>query len=347
MSGKNQTTTGVKGAQPGTKGGAAVKATPAPTPAPTPAAQANGSQVESELNKELGATATPTPYPGATPAPGTLATPSPSVMVPVPNATPLPPRVLPKVGVILGPGGMKAYAHLGVLREMNRARIPVQSIVGLEWGAVIGAAYAAQGQINDAEWKAFKLRESELPESGFLSNKVAEASVSKLDSFLDAAFAGLTVEKARVEFACPSSFKGGAVASWFGKGSVKQVIQRCVPYAPLFQDNGGYLASPFSVEEAANYLRSRGANVILLVNVLGEGEYLPSKSAADNSPDNLLWSEIRRELYRAKAPLVNHVINVNTSGHPVTDFAGRRELMDAGQKAATDVLNKMVSQSGF
>ena len=74
---------------------------------------------------------------------------------------------------------------------------------------------------------------------------------------------------------------------------------------------------------------------------------MPSKSADDILPENLLWAEIRREMYRAKAPGVNHVIHVNTGGHPVTDYDGRRQLMDAGQKAATDVCNKMVSQYGF
>jgi NTE family protein len=95
---------------------------------------------------------TPSAQPQPTPVP--MASPPPP-SAPIPSATPLPPRVLPKIGVILGPGGMKTFAHLGVLREMNRARIPVHAIVGLEWGAVMAGAFATQGQINDAEWKAF------------------------------------------------------------------------------------------------------------------------------------------------------------------------------------------------
>jgi hypothetical protein len=107
------------------------------------------------------------------------------------------------------------------------------------------------------------------------------------------------------------------------------------------------MASPFSVDEAANWLRSKGCNVIILVNALGHGEMFPSRLASDHAIDGILWSEIRREMLRAKAPLVNHVINVNTTGHPLTDFAGRRALMDAGQKSATDPVNKIVSQYGF
>ncbi len=262
-----------------------------------------------------------------------------------PVAVAPPPKSLVKVGVIVGPGGMKTFAALGVFREMNRARIPIQSIAGLEWGSVIGGLYASQGQINDAEWKAFKLREENLPSAGFLQSKSA-APISKLNSFLDAAFGGLAVDRARIDFACSTSSSGSEKTGFMNRGSMKSAMEKCLPYPPMYQISSA-MAAPFAVEEAANWLRSRGANVILLIDVLGQGEFIPGKSASDSSGENLVWQELRREMYRAKAPSINHVIHVNTSGHPVTDFDGRRALMDAGQKAATDVCNKMVSQYGF
>jgi NTE family protein len=241
---------------------------------------------------------------------------------------------------------MKTFAALGVFREMNRARIPVAAIAGLEWGSLIGGLYATQGQINDAEWKSFKLREENLPEKGFLQSKASAAPVSKLSPFLDEAFSGMAVDKAKIDFACATVERGADHTGWLNRGSFKQAMERCLPYPPMFEVQKA-IASPFGVEDAAAWLRSRGANVILLIDVLGQGDFLPSKSAGDMAPENLLWGEIRREMYRAKPPSVNHVIHVNTSGHPVTDFDGRRQLMDAGQKAATDVCNKMVSQYGF
>jgi len=107
------------------------------------------------------------------------------------------------------------------------------------------------------------------------------------------------------------------------------------------------MAAPFAIEDAAAWLRSQGANVIVLVNVMGQGEILPAGLAGEQPIENLLWGEIRRGMLRAKAPSVNWIINVNTTGHPITDHEGRRLLMDAGSKAATDVVNKMASQYGF
>ncbi len=297
---------------------------------------------------------TATPRPNETPAYPEQPSTSPIVGVPpAPTPPPVPPVILPppakslvKVGVIVGPGGMKTFAALGVFREMNRARIPIHAIAGLEWGSLIGGLYASQGQINDAEWKAYKLREDNLPEAGFLQSKVAAANVSKLGSFLDASFAGQAVDKARIDFACATSSPGSDKTGWLNRGSMKSAMERCLPYPPMFQ-NTASMASPFAIDEAVTWLRGRGANVILLIDVLGQGEFIPLKSPTDLSAENLVWAEIRRQMYRARPPAINHVIHVNTSGHPVTDFDGRRALMDAGQKAATDVCNKMVSQYGF
>jgi NTE family protein len=257
-------------------------------------------------------------------------------------------KELPKVGLILGPGGMKAYAHLGVLREFNRARIPVHAVAGLEWGAVIGGLFAQQGQVNDAEWRAFKLKEQDLPgEGGFLSSRLKAQSISILGDFLETAFGANTIDKSKVDFGCPAYWSRVDRFGWMTKGLVKDAMRACLPYPPFFSDNAGVTAAPFSVDEAASYLRSKGANLIILVNVLGQGEFLPGKMAAEQPSDNLLWSEIRREMMRAKAPNVHFVINVNTSGHPVTDYAGRRALMEIGSKSAAETVNKMVSQYGF
>lgn len=210
----------------------------------------------------------------------------------------------------------------------------------------MAGAYAGSGQINDAEWKAFKLKESELPAAGFLSRKPDPAGVSSLREFFNSAFGSSTAEKTKIPFSCPAA-KATEKGYQLGRGKVQDLVAKCLPYPPLYRENDGWFASPFAIEDSAAWLRSQGANVILLVNVLGPGGILPGVSASDASPENVLWNEIRREMTRAKAPVVNHVITVNTQGHSISDYGARRNLMDAGQRAATDTLNKMVSQYGF
>ena len=51
-----------------------------------------------------------------------------------------PPR--PKVGVVLGGGGAKGAAHIGVLKYLEELGIPVDYVAGTSMGSIIGGLYA-------------------------------------------------------------------------------------------------------------------------------------------------------------------------------------------------------------
>lgn len=48
----------------------------------------------------------------------------------------------PRVGLVLGGGGARGAAHIGVLRELERLNIPVDAIAGTSMGAIVGGLYA-------------------------------------------------------------------------------------------------------------------------------------------------------------------------------------------------------------
>jgi NTE family protein len=48
-----------------------------------------------------------------------------------------------KVGLVLSGGGAKGLAHVGVLKQLEKNRIPIDYIVGTSMGAIVGALYAA------------------------------------------------------------------------------------------------------------------------------------------------------------------------------------------------------------
>lgn len=47
-----------------------------------------------------------------------------------------------KVGVVLGGGGAKGVAHIGVLKVLEEAGIPVDYVAGTSMGAIVGGLYA-------------------------------------------------------------------------------------------------------------------------------------------------------------------------------------------------------------
>lgn len=49
----------------------------------------------------------------------------------------------PRIGLVLGGGGARGAAHIGVLRELERLRVPIDAIAGTSMGAIVGGLYAS------------------------------------------------------------------------------------------------------------------------------------------------------------------------------------------------------------
>ena len=57
----------------------------------------------------------------------------------------------PRVGLVLGGGGARGAAHIGVLKELERLRIPVDAIAGTSMGAIVGGLYATGVKSDELE----------------------------------------------------------------------------------------------------------------------------------------------------------------------------------------------------
>ena len=61
------------------------------------------------------------------------------------------PAPRPRIGLVLGGGGAKGAAHVGVLRVLEEMRIPVDCIVGTSMGALVGGTYATGMSADELE----------------------------------------------------------------------------------------------------------------------------------------------------------------------------------------------------
>jgi len=57
----------------------------------------------------------------------------------------------PRIGLVLGGGGAKGAAHVGVLSVLDELRIPVDCIAGTSMGALVGGTFAAGSSAADLE----------------------------------------------------------------------------------------------------------------------------------------------------------------------------------------------------
>jgi len=57
----------------------------------------------------------------------------------------------PRVGLVLGGGGARGAAHIGVLKQLERLQIPIDAIAGTSMGAIVGGLYATGINADDLE----------------------------------------------------------------------------------------------------------------------------------------------------------------------------------------------------
>ncbi|MGA0609463.1 patatin-like phospholipase family protein [Caldimonas sp. KR1-144] len=71
-----------------------------------------------------------------------------------PAGTPL---ARPKVGLVLSGGGARGLAHVGVLKVLERERVPIDVIAGTSMGAIIGGLYASGMSAEQLERELLKV----------------------------------------------------------------------------------------------------------------------------------------------------------------------------------------------
>ena len=67
------------------------------------------------------------------------------------------PNQRPQVGLALGGGGARGLAHIGVLKVLERERVPVDLLAGTSMGGVIAAGYAAGLDVAYLEEEALRM----------------------------------------------------------------------------------------------------------------------------------------------------------------------------------------------
>ncbi len=280
--------------------------------------------------------------PQSTHSPGVPTSQVPSIPEPPPSRT-----ETKKVAVILGPGGAKAFAHVGVLKAFQQQRIPIDKIVGLEWGALVAGLYSSKGQVNDLEWKLYKMEQRQLPRTkSFFKRSIGDESIQVMESYFGEVFGRELVGGGRVPFACPSRSVWSGVVTWQTKGAMAASMKRCLPFPPIFKPQGTFIAGASQVTEAIDWLRRDGYNVIVVVNVLGSAMPANQDSLLERLESVILWQEVKRALAESARYHIDYV-NVDTSTFPMVQFESKKDLVSLGEAAGQKAARELISKYGF
>lgn len=229
-----------------------------------------------------------------------------------------------KLGIILGPGGARALAHVGFLKQLQSKKIPVVGIVGVEWGALVAASFANKASSHEAEWQLSKIRDW----TGKDQSDV-RAPLKLIDVYLQSARA----ESSRIPFACPSLNLKKSQVYMMAKGRLDQLLPFCLAYPPLFEPHSTTIAANRELTRSAEYLRSHGANYIVFVNVLS------GLSLAESTP----WLELGYDL-KKKWPGVDDRLDLVIDKKSIRDFKLQTEMVQLGFEQSQNFTEKLLQK---
>lgn len=120
----------------------------------------------------------------------------------IPNKPPTPKRSIEKVDValVLGGGGAKGFAHLGVIEVLEKNNIPIDLIVGTSAGSIVGALYADNPNIETLKRKLFKVKKTELLDANFFSTIYGAVRGTSLRYFLSKNLKKKNIEDLKIPF---------------------------------------------------------------------------------------------------------------------------------------------------
>ncbi|MEO8298247.1 MAG: patatin-like phospholipase family protein [Burkholderiales bacterium] len=213
----------------------------------------------------------------------------------------LPPHTRPRLGLALGGGAARGWAHIGVLLALDEAGLRPDVVCGTSVGAMVGAAYAA-GEIKRFErWvRGMGLREVvSFLDVGFSGGMLKG---ERLMAFYRRNFVDRHMEDLPLPFGAVATVLHSGAEKWLLKGSTVEAVRASIAlpalFTPVVLDGvtlvDGALVNPVPVSLA----RAMGADLVIAVDLNSDllGRHLPPGTLEVPEPTNGTVGDWRRAL---------------------------------------------------
>lgn len=269
---------------------------------------------------------------------GCAATPPDTPLPSVPTAVKMVP---PKVALVLGGGGARGFAHIGVIKVLEAKGIVPDIIVGTSVGSLVGALYAAGYGAADLERAALGIEESMIGDWAFPDRGLLKGEA--LQNFVNSAVQQRPLEKLNRTLAVVVTDLNSGEQIVLRSGNTGAAVRASSSVPGLFQPvtiNGhdyvdGGLVSPVPVRVA----KTLGADVVIAVDVSNKPRY----GKVVDTVDVLLqaFAIMGQAIASNELPEADVVIRPDTSRVGRAEFANRKLAIRAGEQAALATLARL------
>lgn len=215
-------------------------------------------------------------------------------------ASPPPPRKIEniRVALVLGGGGAKGLAHVGVLEVLEQYNVPIDLIVGTSSGSIVGALYADYKDHKLVYDALINLRHHDLLDFsfidmlGFFSTRRGPFQGYLLQDFILKNITAYNIEDLKIPFVAVTTELDSGVVYPFSSGpvalgvtassSIPPMFSPILAYGKMFVDGG--VLEPVPVSTAKLY----NPKLIIAVDITSSGSTLEI---------NNMWDVMNKSMY--------------------------------------------------
>jgi len=220
----------------------------------------------------------------------------------------------PVVGLVLGAGGSRGFAHVGVLKAFEEAGIGVDVIVGVSSGAVVAALHAGGFGAAELEANALAIEDNDLLDFTLFGPGVIEGG--RLQAYINDMLRNRPIEALQKPFAVVAAERLTSRMTVFNRGNTGLAVRASASVPKLFWPvvihGTEYVDGGVASRVPASIARDMGADIVIAVDVSWRGS--------------------------ADAQQADVVIRPQTIRTRIVDFSQKVANLAAGEEAAREVM---------
>jgi NTE family protein len=240
----------------------------------------------------------------------------------------------PRIGLALGGGAAKGFAHIGVIKMLEASGIHADAVSGTSAGSVVGALYASGMDAFQLQETAFSLDEGKIRDVRFFSGGMVQGQ--KLQDYVNELVHQAPIEKLRIPFAAVATELENGQRAVFIRGNTGQAVRASSSIPGVFEPvdiagrhfvDGG-VVSPVPVDAA----RQLGADIVIAVDI--------SARPDGSNPDSMVGivgqsiTIMGRKLAEQELARADIVIRPKVGQIGPTDFDQKNVAILEGERAA-------------
>lgn len=240
--------------------------------------------------------------------------------------------------LVLGGGGAKGFAHVGVLEELHNAGLEPDIIIGCSAGAIVGALYAADPDIEKLKASTLQGKSGDIVTVSLENWPYSVYTSKQMHRFLSNNLAVATFEELKVPFVATATDLQYGVITTFSDGALSPAIIASAAYPGVFSpiriEDNYYIDCGVADPLPTSIARDLGFKHVVAVNI---AEGLP-----DSAPNHGL-GVMKRGIEIAYINLINKslsqadiVIDFDFKNIDLLDDQQNVHLYEQGKARARD-----------